>query len=283
MRAENEVTEVVAAGGLGSLAEALAKAQSKFVAVAKSKTAKVPMKSGGTYSYNYADLADIWDMIRKPLGEVGIAVLQPVATTENGVAVTTMLVHAGSGQTLSCKVAMPTFQAGAQGLGSAITYARRYGLGSMLGIVTDEDDDGALATHDAPAPARQQAPTAPAGRSSRAAQVASAIKPPAVIDVKAGETEEQASLRMDAAAPSNEPAEVIQFANTPQAPERSKATTIRFGRTKGKFLCDIDHRDLDYHLAAARKAAQDETSQYFEANQQWLATVEAEVARRGGA
>ncbi len=203
MRAENEVAAIVERGGLGSLAEALAKAQSKFTAVAKTKTAKVPMKSGGTYSYNYADLADIWDMIRGPLGETGIAVLQPVETTDNGVVVTTMLIHAGSGQSLSCRVAMPTFQAGAQGLGSAITYARRYGLGSMLGIVTDEDDDGALATHGGPAPARAQQHKQPAAtdRTSRAAQVAAAIRPPAVIDVKAGETEEQATLRLGSARP----------------------------------------------------------------------------------
>jgi hypothetical protein len=43
-----------------------------------------------------------------------------------------------------------------QAMGSAITYARRYALGSILGLNIDEDDDGNLATHGRSTPDEKQ-------------------------------------------------------------------------------------------------------------------------------
>lgn len=130
---------------LGALAAALAKAQGQMRAVGKSEEAKVTSPKGN-YSYKYSTLADVWEMIRKPLSENGLAVLQPVVIAKEGfVVVTTLVVHT-SGQALSCDVMMPVNNPNAQGYGSAITYARRYGLCSMLGVVSDEDDDGNAAS-----------------------------------------------------------------------------------------------------------------------------------------
>ena len=59
-----------------------------------------------------------------------------------------MLIHA-SGQWLSNTFTMPVSKADAQGVGSAITYARRYALAAMVGVAP-EDDDGNAATKAAP-------------------------------------------------------------------------------------------------------------------------------------
>lgn len=67
------------------------------------------------------------------------------------------------------------------------------------------------------------------------------------------------------------------------APVRSNATRVRFGKSKGKYLDEIDDQDLEYHLRAARKTVEAKDPKWGEANEAWLAAVEAEVARRGSA
>lgn len=57
----------------------------------------------------------------------------------------TKLTHAESGQWQSSLAVVPLPKADPQGMGSAITYARRYALTAMLGIITEEDDDGEAA------------------------------------------------------------------------------------------------------------------------------------------
>jgi len=59
---------------------ALASAQAKFEGIEKKKTARVRMKSGGEYTYKYADLADVLSSVRKHLGEFGLSVSQSVET-----------------------------------------------------------------------------------------------------------------------------------------------------------------------------------------------------------
>jgi hypothetical protein len=66
-------------------------------------------------------------------------------------------------------------------------------------------------------------------------------------------------------------------------PERTKTTSVRFGKSKGKFLCDIDAKDLEWQAAAARKSVEANDPKWGDSNKQWLTTVEAEVARRAGA
>lgn len=65
------------------------------------------------------------------------------------------------------------------------------------------------------------------------------------------------------------------------AVERSNDTKVRFGKSKGKFLCDIEADDLNWQLAAAQKSVDAKDPKWGEANAKWLATVKAEVARRG--
>lgn len=128
---------------IAELAQALSRAQGQMSHPAKNKTAKVT-SAKGSYSYNYADLADCLDVIRKPLSDNGIAVVQIPCGGDGGVSITTRLIHQ-SGQWIEGTLFMPCADARPQSIGSAITYARRYSLSPMTGIASDDDDDGNLA------------------------------------------------------------------------------------------------------------------------------------------
>ena len=128
---------------INTLAEALAKAQAKFTSVNKGRTVKVKTKAGFEYTYKYAELSDILDMVRGPLAENGLAIIQTATTQENKLVINTMLLHA-SGQFIKSDLNLPSVEIGnnaIQAIGGSITYGRRYALCSMLGIASDEDTD----------------------------------------------------------------------------------------------------------------------------------------------
>ena len=91
----------------------------------------------------YASLNSVMDACRNALIENGIWMCQyPVPVEQsNSIGLVTKLTHAESGQWQSSLAVVPLPKADPQGMGSAITYARRYALTAMLGMVT-EDDDG---------------------------------------------------------------------------------------------------------------------------------------------
>jgi len=94
---------------------------------------------------NYADLGSVMDACKDALNEQGITVLQPVGTDELGVYVETVLLHS-SGEWISDKLNLAVKeQNNPQAQGSAISYARRYGLQSMV-FIPSEDDDAEKAT-----------------------------------------------------------------------------------------------------------------------------------------
>jgi hypothetical protein len=123
---------------LEKLAAALVKAQLAMINPPKTKTAHV-----GKYSYRYVDLAEIIDHVRQPLGKNGLSVVQRVQSEPDRNLLVTTLLHE-SGQSLESTYPLPA-KVGAQEMGSAITYARRYSLCAILGIAADEDDDGSKA------------------------------------------------------------------------------------------------------------------------------------------
>jgi len=102
----------------------------------------------------YADLGSVMDACLPALNEAGIAVIQPAGEDEHGRYVETTLIHGETGEALSCRVPLIVQKNDMQGYGSAVTYARRYGLMTMAGIAP-EDDDGNAASK---APPRQQEP-----------------------------------------------------------------------------------------------------------------------------
>lgn len=119
---------------IGKLAAALVKAQLK-IGSAKKDSANPFFKS------KYADLGAVVEALKDPLNEAGISYLQIVGRDELGTFVETTLIHE-SGEFISGLTPVMVAKANdPQALGSAITYARRYGLQAMLGIPA-EDDDG---------------------------------------------------------------------------------------------------------------------------------------------
>ena len=91
----------------------------------------------------YATLNSVMDACREALTANAIWVSQyPVAAQAGHLGLVTKLVHAESGQWQSSLMVMPLPKADPQGYGSALTYARRYGLATMVGLVSEVDDDG---------------------------------------------------------------------------------------------------------------------------------------------
>lgn len=89
----------------------------------------------------YADLGNVMDACLPALNAEGIAVIQPLADDGmGGRMVVTKFIHA-SGESLECPIPLIIGKNDMQGLGSALTYARRYGLMALAGIAP-EDDDG---------------------------------------------------------------------------------------------------------------------------------------------
>jgi hypothetical protein len=117
----------------------------------------------------YATLDGIMETVRPALAAHGLAVVQGVVHPETGeggrlvgIMVETRLIHT-SGEWLASVVPVPVAKGDAHGLGSALSYGRRYGISALLALSTDEDDDGNAAAKAPPAkPPAKPAPAAPA-------------------------------------------------------------------------------------------------------------------------
>ena len=121
-----------------AIVAALAKAQGSFLPVHRNRTVEVNLKDGkGKYTFAYATLDSVLDATRKALSENGIC---HTAMVCDGMIVV-KLMHE-SGQFFAAVLPVPQPSAGWQAFGSAITYARRYLLGPLLGVASEEDDDG---------------------------------------------------------------------------------------------------------------------------------------------
>lgn len=94
------------------------------------------------FKSQYADLASIWQAIRQPLIENGLSVIQDAITSEGGLSVVTRILHS-SGQWIEFgPLVVPIAKNDPQAMGSAISYGKRYAIGSALGVVAENDDDG---------------------------------------------------------------------------------------------------------------------------------------------
>lgn len=122
---------------IASLAAALAQAQGKVMGADKSSV-------NPFFKSKYADLASVIEAIREPFSKSGIAFSQFPRATDGGIEVETLLVHS-SGEWMSEILALPVAKADAQGIGSAITYAKRYALQAIAGVPSEDDDGNAAA------------------------------------------------------------------------------------------------------------------------------------------
>lgn len=121
--------------------ESIKSLTSALVSAQKNIKAAVKDSKNPHFQSKYADIASVIEAVRIPLTDAGITFLQPVSTVEDGVSVETILIHGASGEWISESLTVPVSKNDAQGVGSAITYGRRYGLQSMCGVPA-EDDDG---------------------------------------------------------------------------------------------------------------------------------------------
>jgi hypothetical protein len=95
------------------------------------------------FKAKYADLGNVMEACLPALNRNGIAVVQPIGQDETGPYVKTILLHA-SGETMDfCRCPLIVNKDDMQGFGSAVTYARRYGLMAMAGIAPEDDDGNA--------------------------------------------------------------------------------------------------------------------------------------------
>jgi hypothetical protein len=123
---------------IAALATALCEAQHELQS-AKKDSINPHFKS------KYADLGAIWDACRASLHKHGLAVIQAPEPSDIGILLRTVLMHK-SGEWIDGTLLIPASKQDPQGYGSAMSYARRYALASMVGIVADDDDDGNAAS-----------------------------------------------------------------------------------------------------------------------------------------
>jgi len=125
---------------IGKISEALAKAQGQMKPAAFDAT-------NPHFKSKYATLTSIMESCRPALSANNIAVVQGTSIDTElplRVSVTTLLLHS-SGEFIKDTLSLRPSKDDAQGAGSTITYARRYSLASLVGVVADEDDDAEAA------------------------------------------------------------------------------------------------------------------------------------------
>jgi len=122
---------------IGKLALALSKAQGEITGALKDST-------NPFFKSNYADLGNILAACREPLSKNELAVIQTTEPDAMGVVVISTLVHS-SGQWIRGRLRMTPVKNDPQGIGSTLTYARRYSYAAIVGVA-QVDDDGNTAS-----------------------------------------------------------------------------------------------------------------------------------------
>lgn len=130
---------------LGALATALSAAQGEFDAAVKD-TANPFFKS------KYADLSSVVEATRPALSKHGLSIIQLPRSQDGCIQLETILLHK-SGEFIGDTLALPVSKQDAQGYGSAMTYARRYGWMAVTGIAPEDDDGNAAVRGATPAAA----------------------------------------------------------------------------------------------------------------------------------
>lgn len=121
------------------LSQALLKAQMQMGAA--KKDSKNPF-----FKSTYADLPTVMEVVKGPLNDAGIIVLQPASFRDGKNFITTTLIHGETGEYMESETEVVSAkQNDPQAFGAAQTYARRFGLQAML-FIPAEDDDGNFAS-----------------------------------------------------------------------------------------------------------------------------------------
>ena len=127
---------------IAKIAVALGKAQEAFPDIPKSK--KVTVKSAkGSFSYSFTPLSVLAKAVKPALQASELSYTQITRFFDAQLWLVTVLMHS-SGEYLESSYPVSADKANRdpQAFGSALTYAKRYSLAGILGIATEEDDDG---------------------------------------------------------------------------------------------------------------------------------------------
>ncbi len=127
---------------IGELAKALCVVQGNLEGAKKDST-------NPFFRSKYADLSSVWEACRKLLAENGLAVVQTNTPSSETAIIDTTLLHS-SGEWISGSLEVTLTKNDPQGFGSAMTYARRYGLSAMVGICPEDDDAESATKREAP-------------------------------------------------------------------------------------------------------------------------------------
>ena len=129
-----------------SIAEALANAQREILD---------PPRSAWNphFKTRYADLCTVLQSVRPVLARHGIALVQATQLDDQGRMVLVTRLLWGSSEQIASYYPVTPQQNTPQGMGAALTYARRYALAALVGVASDDDDDGNAASADKPAKA----------------------------------------------------------------------------------------------------------------------------------
>lgn len=231
------MTSTMESASIGKLAEALAKAQGAMNPAKKDST-------NPHFKSQYADLASCWAAIREPLSANGLALIQRVSTDNSGVTVESTLAHV-SGEFIRSSCWLPVAQKTPIAYGSAITYARRYSLVSLVGLSAEDDDGSAASALPASRPAARD------------------FAPPSVQAI---------AKTIEEALPLEEPVQRVPVSN---------AAVVPFGKHKGKPLSALSTETVEWYRQAANNQLANEAKAKFHAQtRQWLQVIELELASR---
>ena len=127
---------------IANFAEAFVKFQQEITDPKLDASTDYVTKTGKKINFKYASLPEILKTVRPVLTKNGISIIQEPKTENNTVKITTILIHK-SGEWVEFEpIEMNAASALAQEIGSAITYGRRYNISSVLGLGSEDDDDG---------------------------------------------------------------------------------------------------------------------------------------------
>jgi len=136
-----------------AIAPALVKAQALIEGAVKDS-------SNPAFRSKYADLSAVLAVIRQPMADNDLCVIQSPVRADGGVEVETLILHK-TGEWISQSCFIPINKWDAHGTGSGITYGRRYGLMSIFCIGTEDDDGNTAVDRGSAPPAKKVVQTTP--------------------------------------------------------------------------------------------------------------------------
>lgn len=110
------------------------------------------------FKTKYADLPAVWEAVKDALKENGLVVYHQTETTDGVDYLLTKVRHIHSGTEIESRAQLHLQKPTSQEYGSCVTYMRRYAISALLGLVTDDDDDGNDASQNKKTPAKKQEP-----------------------------------------------------------------------------------------------------------------------------